>query len=333
MLLGCSPHRSHWWRGWKERRERNIKDQSCSPLWRFCPSCLLVASILSNTIDQYVSKWLYVKSLFHLWPLVAQKAVFDSPPESSVCPIYRWLYQISFFGVFSWSSHGETTFFRSDIWSTETCFCGLETVASWLRQHVVYVFGVRLSLVHPRMVKHFCKLLSPFSNLWSAQGWICWGNVPSCPRSSSKDEWPKKNAGVDKWGVTSPPASQYLLSCIINLSNWSASPPRPKKNQSQSLDFWSNRQSFWIGFLSAIRNHIEAVHGKLPKVIRFCSHQRPGQMDSQVRQTWGSDWCSLCSPGARSASSHELHHLLWSAVCHLAALEPHLSREQSFLSD
>lgn len=152
-----------------------------------------------------------------------------------------------------------------------------------------------------------------------------------CALPSLKDKW-RKNVAVDEWSVTSPPTSKYLLSCIINLSNWFVSPPQ-KNNQSQSLDFLSNRQSFWISFLSEIRNHIEAVHGKLPKVIRFCSHERPGQMDSQGRQTWGSDWCSPCSPSARSASSRKLYHLLWSAMCHLATLERHLSREQSFLSD
>lgn len=159
-----------------------------------------------------------------------------------------------------------------------------------------------------------------------------WMNCPVMwALSSLKNKW-QKNAAVDKWDVTSPPASKNRLSCIINLSNWSVSPPQ-KKNQSQSLDFLSNRQSFWISFLCEIRNHIEAVHGKLPKVIRFCSRERPGQMDSQVRQTWGRDWCSPCSPSARSASSRELYHLLWSAMCHLAALEQHLSCEQSFLSD
>lgn len=140
----------------------------------------------------------------------------------------------------------------------------------------------------------------------------------------------QENVAVDKWVVMSPPAGKYFLSSNINVMNRSPSPP--KENQFKSLDFWNN-QSVWLSFLSEIGNHIEAAQGKLPKVIWSCSHERPGQMDGQVRRTWGSDWCSSRSLRARSASSHELYHLLWSAMCHLATLERHLRCEQSFLSD
>lgn len=84
---------------------------------------------------------------------------------------------------------------------------------------------------------------------------------------------------------------------------------------------------------SESRNFIEALTGKLPDVIWSFSHESWNQIDSQVKQSWVSEWCCPCLPSAVSASAGRIYHLLWPTTCHHTTLERHLSCEHSFLSD
>lgn len=199
------------------------------PPWRFCPFCPFVALILSKPIDQYVSKWLYVKSLFHLWPLRTQKAVFDSTQKSSLFNLFIPSIDDRF--SFHEACVKEQLYFNRTFETLKHALLAWNNCVKAVSACGVCFWG-KISLVHPRMLKQFCNLPSPFSNLKSPQGWICY----VCCLSSLKDKW-QKNAAVDKWGVTSPPASKYLLSHIINLCNWFVSPPKKKINLHHSLTF------------------------------------------------------------------------------------------------
>lgn len=143
-----------------------------------------------------------------------------------------------------------------------------------------------------------------------------------------------KDVTVDKWEMTSLPSSIYFFSSKRH-KLWSAMSKRKKKKKSMLTPWLFNKlpQPVTHSVLPDGRKFMDPVTDKLPKVIWSFSHESCDQIDGQVKEGWGSDWCSPCSPSARSASASRLYHLLWSTTCHHTTLERQLGRRRSFLSD
>lgn len=161
-----------------------------------------------------------------------------------------------------------------------------------------------------------------------------WRNVPvscheyrclCCSRRMNE-----RCVAVDKRGMCPP---IFFFFFIQRHKLWSVMSKRKKKSMLTPWLFNKLPQPLTHSVLPDGRNFMEPVTDKLPKVIWSFSHESCDQIDDQVKESWGSDWCSPCSPSARSASASRLYHLLWSATCHHTTLERQLGRQHSFLSD
>lgn len=157
-----------------------IKNKTWSPPWRFCPSCPFVALILSKPIDRYVSKDCTWNLCFTFDPWKQCLIAHKSHPFLSVYPINRWLYQISFLACIHEARVTEHLYFNQTFETLEHAVVAWKTLLHGCVSMWCVCFWGKISLVHPRMVKQFSKLPSPFSNVWSPQGWVCWGNIRSC---------------------------------------------------------------------------------------------------------------------------------------------------------
>lgn len=154
------------------------------------------------------------------------------------------------------------------------------------------------------------------------------------------ERWINKKRGTGlmialSLAVTSVLPSNIFMYGVVNWNNWSAS----SKKKSMSTPWLVIKlPQLWLSFLfqshqSESRNFMELVTRKLPNVIRSFTHNSWKQIDRQVKENWGSEWCSPCSPSGGSASASRIYHLLQPTTCHHTTLEWHLSCEHSFLSD